>query len=184
MQTWEYAPQFAIRTYAFISPFLIVGQTLKYLLLTKFAIFVGIRCAIAFVAAISHTFLINSFNSMLSEEYSFIFFIFFVTSPGIFFSSSSLLPSSICSSLVSLSVGYWFRKKDELCILFGCIAVLWSGWPFVGLIFAPLGLHILYRRFMYNGMYSVLYILTTGVVLLVTIGAPAALIDIYYYDKW
>jgi len=184
MQTWEYAPQYAIRTYAFISPFILVGHILKSLQLSKFAIFVGIRSVIAFFSALSHSFLINAYKSTLGEEFSFILFVFFLASPGIFFSSSSLLPSSICGSLVSLSVGYWFQNQDELCIIFGCIAVLWSGWPFVGLIFAPLGVHILYRRFKKNGIYSVIYISFIGILAIVAIASPAALIDIYSYNKW
>jgi hypothetical protein len=43
-----------------------------------------------------------------------------------------------------LSFAYWMNNKFLHSITFGSFAVLWTGWPFVGLILLPIGLHMLY----------------------------------------
>ena len=43
MQTWEYSPTYAIRSYAFIYPFYIIGSLLKYFSFSKIQIFYGIK---------------------------------------------------------------------------------------------------------------------------------------------
>ena len=53
-------------------------------------------------------------------------------STGIFYSSTSYLPSAVCSSLLVLSMSSLLRSRFVVTISLGCIAVLWTGWPFVG----------------------------------------------------
>ena len=44
LQTWEYAPEFSIRTYSFIYPIYLFAQALVSMGLSKVTIFYAIRC--------------------------------------------------------------------------------------------------------------------------------------------
>jgi hypothetical protein len=50
-------------------------------------------------------------------------------------------------SVVMLATSTWMKGYYVLTIILGCIAVLWSGWPFVGILFVPLGIHMLWATY-------------------------------------
>ena len=60
--------------------------------------------------------------------------------------------SAVIMSLVMFAAASWMTHKYELTILWGCLAVLWSGWTFAGVIFIPLAYPcygILYQYYKY-----------------------------------
>eukprot|EP01031_Cornospumella_fuschlensis_P029320 gene29320-35395_t len=89
--------------------------------------------------------------------------VFLLGSPGILLSGTSLLPSALCSNLLLLGVCSWIegasdysagerRKKNTwgyfYTIMYGSLAVVWTGWPFVGLVFLPIGLHMIHSQYL------------------------------------
>ena len=58
--------------------------------------------------------------------------IFTLLVSGVFYASTSYLPSALCSSLLMLSISSLLRGNFVLTIFTGCAAVVWTGWPFAG----------------------------------------------------
>ena len=148
MQTWEYAPQYAIRTYAFLSPFWGAGILMKYLNFSKLDIFYGLRSLIGCFTAISEAYFVSSIYKEYGTtmgEYTFLFILF---SSGILYTSTALLPSAIIMSLIMISSSLLINGHYNLTIFVGCVSVLFSGWPFIGVVFVPFGLFMLSDTFL------------------------------------
>lgn len=183
MQTWEYSPVYAIRTYAFVIPFWSIVYTLKSFSLPKVVVFESLKFIIGIFSAFSHsTFLFTILNKLGVDIFQNNL-LFSVFAFGIFNSSTSLLPSAVVANFVLLSLSFWVNNKFLIAILFGCVAVVWSGWPFVAVVFVPIGLHMIAFTFYSYGVSSVISLLLQGLVVLVTVTVPAAAIDFYFYGK-
>jgi hypothetical protein len=149
MQTWEYAPQYAIRTYSFITPFWIFGSFLKFLNVQKLFVFYGIRMLLGCFGAISEGFYVVTIYENYGVEIGRYTLLFLLCSSGVLYCSTALLPSAVIMSIMMVSSSLWIRRQYIATIFLGCVAVLWSGWPFVGILFIPFGLHMLWDTY-YN----------------------------------
>ena len=152
MQTWEYSPSYAIRTYAFITPFWLLGSALKLFDSSKVNMFYSIRTALAILSALSESFFVVAIYEYYGKSIGDLTLVFTLFSSGILYCSSALLPSAVIMSLVMIATTSWLRGRHLTTILIGCISVLWSGWPFIGIIYVPFGLHMLFDTFFNNRM--------------------------------
>lgn len=143
MQTWEYSPDFAIRTYAFVLPLTPIAGIATAFGLDKIQYFFICKCILGVLFALSTKQYIYSLQNTMGNRIALLSLVLLLCSPGQFFCATALLPSAVCASLVMLSFSSWLMKKYTMSILYGSIAVIWSGWPFVGVLFAPLGLYML-----------------------------------------
>lgn len=202
MQTWEYAPSFSIRSYAFIMPlFYPLSLAKEYLGLDKIALFFLARLLLGtFFAYAQSRFILSIFN----QKQRFPKLLARITcgsilfSPGIFLSSTSFLPSACASALVMLSIASWLNDQYYWSIAWGSVAVVWSGWPFVGLLFLPFGIHMLYDVFASNlrsrsnpsggsglsSFFRVMAFCIGSVVVVILVSLPAFAIDHKYYGRW
>ena len=116
---------------------------------------------------------------------SILYYLMYCTA-GILFYSTSLLPSAICCNLLMLSISNYIRKSDLWAIAWGCIAVCCTGWPFVGVLFLPMGLHMLYRQLFSapnRGILALLVFVVKACILLGAICACTVSIDSIFYHK-
>lgn len=192
MQTWEYAPQYALRTYAFIVPIL-VGTFPMSLVVPRHIIFQCIRVLLASFTAYCESRFVASINAYFGWNEAFMTLVLMLLSPGIFFSSTSYLPSAVAMNFVMLSYSSWLYGQFIGTILFGSIAVLWSGWPFVGVLFLPVGLSMVISIFstdaramicgFQGGFSGFLRLAMLGLMVVVFTALPAAIIDFQFYRK-
>lgn len=136
MQTWEYAPQYALRTYAYLAPFVIVGKVLAFCGVDKLGVFFGIRMALALCSAAMETLFVQAIRQKFSKyvtvcvllSYHKLFLVvilsitpretgdytfwFLILAPGVFTSSTALLPSSFCGYCVLAAYTAWFLDKS------------------------------------------------------------------------
>ena len=79
------------------------------------------------------------------------------------------------------------------CIIWGSIAVLCTGWPFVGLLFLPLGLHMVvhsYASVIYSkgthlsALRKVAQLAGAGIIVIAVIQGSVLLLDYKYYNRW
>lgn len=195
LQTWEYAPVFAIRTYSFIFPFSVFSFLLSKLGISKLIVFRCIKCFLGGFAAYSETHFVGAVQEKFGTEVGFVTTLLMLVSPGVFFSSTAFLPSAICMSLLMLSNAAFLREKRIMSILWGCVAVLCTGWPFVGLLFAPLGLHMVCSVYQIAiakkegntfraGIWGIVVLALHGVVIIAVIQGLVLALDYVYYQKW
>jgi alpha-1,2-mannosyltransferase len=197
MQTWEYCPEYAIRTYAFIIPFLPITLLTNFIHLDKLSVFLILKNIIGLFFAVSARTFLRSIKKSFGSHVDGFTFIFLLTSPGIFFASTAYLPSAICSSFLMFSFAAWLEQNFFTSILFGCVAVLWSGWPFVGVILFPIGLDMLYSTFamqqpqgkdnksvtLSDRFIRVFWLIIAGIVIVIVTTGGALAIDSFMYAK-
>lgn len=148
MMTWEYSPEFAIRTYAFVLPFIPMSRLLTIMGCDKITIFFSIKLVLGQGFAWAASQLLRSVRLSLccgprdeedevqGMETMLFSLALLLAAPGIFFSSTAFLPSAVCSSLVMAAIANWSdcgHPRRELygyfaAIVFGCLAVVASGW--------------------------------------------------------
>jgi hypothetical protein len=119
--------------------------------------------------------------------------VFLLLAPGVFFASTAYLPSAVCMTLLMLSIASWLENRFLNSIIWGSIAVLCTGWPFVGLLFLPLGLHMVAHSYASviaskgthsSAAFKVVHLAVSGLVMIVLIQGPVFLLDYQYYNRW
>jgi alpha-1,2-mannosyltransferase len=190
MQTWEYCSEYAIRTYAFILPLLPVTLFWKSFHLDKPSLFLLIKNILGLFFAVSLRSFLRSLCKVFGSTIEWYTFFFLLSSPGIFLSSTAYLPSAVCSSFVMLSFSSWLENNFLMSIFFGSVAVLWSGWPFVGIIFLPIGLEMVVatvgkhtRKPVTVQIARLVSFLLSGIGIVILTATGAVMIDSYMYGK-
>jgi hypothetical protein len=259
-QTWEYSPAYAIRTYSFIFPFYFISYFLLFCydslvyscsifsmsnLLPTFSLFYSVRFIIALFTSYCQSQYIIQCVYTLGYEIGCMTFLFVLVSPGIFYLSTSYLPSSIATSLIMLTFSSWLKENHYTesnsnndnnnnnnnnnssssinsssnnnnnsasssdngkgrtirtpnfippshvsvnyiwTLIFGSFTVLWTGWPFIGIILLPLGLHMLVDTYRSDSrrLSAVLKLAGMGIVIVACVVAPTIVIDGWMYGR-
>lgn len=184
MQTWEYAPEFAIRTYSFIAALWPFGFLYKMVGLSKPEIFLGIRLILGSFTAYAESRFISATGDVFGLAFMRVNTMILLFSPGIFFSATAFLPSAVAMSLTMLFLGAWLKGEFVMAIAWACVSVLCTGWPFVGLIYLPFGLHMLSRRYSEEGlMKGVVPLCYRGAGVLAFFLALSTAVDFVAYGK-
>jgi alpha-1,2-mannosyltransferase len=142
LQTWEYSPVYAIRswTYAGLHSLIIFFGRLLPFVSSKSAEFYFLRIVLAFVCAVCETRLFSVVSRTLNPRIAIIFLIITVTSTGMFHASAAYLPSSFAMYTTMLGVTAFMDWRGGLrtaqgIMWFGIGAVL--GWPFAAALVVP-----------------------------------------------
>ena len=183
MQTWEYSPEFAVRTYAFIYALYPFGYIYQAIGMPKSEVFHGIRLVMAAFTAYSEMTFIKAVEKSYGAAMTRFLTLLMIFSPGIFYSSTSFLPSAVVMNTVMISFAHWMSSKYESAILWACVGTLVSGWPFVGVIFVPMGLHMLYATYTSEGPQGSMTLTFRGASILVAILTLVLSIDYQMYGK-
>jgi len=140
LQTWEYSPDFSIRSWAYIAIHAIPAKIAGLFASSKSFEFYALRVLLAFVCAATETRLYSATLRVLSPRIGVIYLMIVAFSPGFFYASSAFLPSSFAmytSTLGLTSFMDWHggSKTATGIMWFGIGAML--GWPFAGALIIP-----------------------------------------------
>jgi alpha-1,2-mannosyltransferase len=142
LQTWEYSPVYAIRswTYAGIHSIIIALTKLVPFVNNKSAEFYFLRIVFAFVCAACQSKLFSVVSRSMNPRIAIIFLIISITSPGMFHASTAYLPSSFAMYATMLGTAAFMNWKGGMrtaqgIMWFGIGATL--GWPFAAALAAP-----------------------------------------------
>ncbi|XP_011206987.1 alpha-1,2-mannosyltransferase ALG9 isoform X1 [Bactrocera dorsalis] len=177
LQTWEYSPEFALRSYTYLLVQGVPGWIYHKLFNpSPILIFYMIRCMLGFGCAVMERFMYKSICQEFGIHIGRLWLIFQLFSVGMFVSSTALLPSSFSMYFGCAALAAWWQLKYSLAIFFVAISTL-LGWPFGGLIGLPIAADILWRKQLWKTF------LTWTVISAITIGIPMVIIDSTYYRK-
>ncbi|EPZ33863.1 hypothetical protein ROZALSC1DRAFT_29775 [Rozella allomycis CSF55] len=141
MQTWEYSPNFALRSYLYLGIYKIVGSFLSVTGLSKMGIFYALRIITGILCAFGQSFFYETVYNYIHPEIANSLVYCLAFSAGNFISSTALLPNTMSMIIVFFIYGYWFRQRFNpilLCTVM-CICV---AWPFALIIILPALLYI------------------------------------------
>lgn len=147
-QTWEYSPEYSIRSWAFLLPFYGVLYPInKVAELDAYWNFYITRFVLGLISFVLEVGLHWEITKLMSIRTANIWIFFQLFNPGWFHASVELLPSSVAMLLSLGSLKYalrYFSKGNEspfvTSMLFTFVAGV-LGWPFVLLLQVPCCLH-------------------------------------------
>lgn len=154
----------------------------------KLSFFLIVRLVLSIFSAYAEKRFIHATQQVFGFTVALNAAMFMLLSPGVFMCSVAFLPSAVSMSIVLLAVSFWMENRFVASIAMGCIAVFWTGWPFVAVLFVPLGLHMIIASYFSSeekdAMKNVLSLFYKGIITLIVVAAPAAAIDFFMYKKW
>lgn len=177
LQTWEYSPKFAIRSYTYLMihgvPAWIYNKIVNS---SPLFLFYFIRCVLALQCAVVECYLYKSICREFGIHIGRMWLVFQLCSTGMFISSTALLPSSFSMIFGNAALSAWWCQKYRLAIFFTAISAL-LGWPFAAVIGLPIAIEMIFRQKMVKTF--ILWTLISGLTILI----PMILIDSSYYGK-
>ncbi|OQR85604.1 alpha mannosyltransferase [Achlya hypogyna] len=178
LQTWEYSPVYALRSYLYLVVHGVVGKVAGTVLFgsSKLAIFFGLRTALGFACAFSEALfyrgVVKAFGAR-TGRYTLLLLAF---NSGMFQASTAFLPSSFVMYLLMLSAGFWMSDSTSFstpALVTGVVAVV-CGWPYVGVMCLPFALDAIVR-------FGVVRPILTGIVVLAIVVAVEIGTNYYFY---
>jgi alpha-1,2-mannosyltransferase len=153
LQTWEYSPEFALRSYAFLLPYAAAARLGSFVtslsaagrVPEKLAQFYSVRVAQSVLCVVAEVSLYDSCVFRFGKPAARLFLLLLASSPGMFRASSELLPSSFAMIMIMFAFSHWFVGRFLTAVVFVALAAV-LGWPFAALLAVPLALHVSYRR--------------------------------------
>lgn len=156
LQTWEYSPDFALRSYAFLLPYASVAR-FGFMLVRHFfkglasaygerlIQFYSVRVGQALLCAVAELSLYDACVFRFGPHVARVFLGLLVASPGMFRACTELLPSSFAMIMFMFAASNWFMGRFRVAVVFVAIGAE-LGWPFAALLGLPMALHIIVRR--------------------------------------
>uniref|UniRef100_A0A3P9HZX3 Mannosyltransferase n=1 Tax=Oryzias latipes TaxID=8090 RepID=A0A3P9HZX3_ORYLA len=180
MQTWEYSPLYAIRSYAYLWLHALPACLHAHVLQTnKFyhsdfplflvLVFYFVRCVLAFCFC-------PHFGRKFGLHVGRLMLAFLVLSTGMFCSSAAFLPSSFCMCTTMVAMTGWFQDSTPLAVM-GVAAGAIIGWPFSALVGIPIAFDLLLIKREWKSFMT--WTALAGLLLLV----PLVAVDSFFYGK-
>lgn len=182
-QTWEYIPDYALRSYAYLGVHGIAAWLAKFAGMSKILTWYLTRCMIAAVFAAMETSLYAYTKRTFGTMAGWLMLIFTVFSAGHFHAAPAFLPSTWAAVFQGFTfyltvTGASNSKPGPYyagALAAGCCGVL-LGWPFAGLTFVPAGLCMLWnvlKRRLWGALLGMMAVAAVVPLLLVFISAAA-----------
>ncbi|KAL2129328.1 hypothetical protein VTI74DRAFT_7937 [Chaetomium olivicolor] len=190
LQTWEYSPDYAIRSWLYIAVHAL-GVNIRRLLphSSKVAEFYFLRYILAFVCALCQTLMWRAVCLALNPRVGLIFILALVFSPGNFHSSTAYLPSSFAMYMAMVGAAAFMNwrgglKTSQGMFWFALGGVL--GWPFAMALCAPFVMEEVFFAFLSDKerFFEAFIRVMRGVVAAVLLVAFDTAINTFFYKKF
>ncbi|XP_056267647.1 alpha-1,2-mannosyltransferase ALG9 isoform X2 [Pseudoliparis swirei] len=177
MQTWEYSPLYAIRSYAYLWLHALPACLHAHVLQTnKVLVFYFVRCVLAFSCCVCELYFYKAVCKKFGLHVGRLMLAFLVLSTGMFCSSAAFLPSSFCMYTTLVAMTGWFQDSTPLAVL-GVAAGAIVGWPFSALVGIPIAFDLLVLKRQWKS-----FVAWLAVALLLLL-VPLVAVDSYFYGK-
>ncbi|EGW30972.1 uncharacterized protein SPAPADRAFT_62874 [Spathaspora passalidarum NRRL Y-27907] len=185
-QTWEYSPEFSIRSYAYLIPYYAIAKVVSPFVESPEQVFYIIRliglCGFTSFCEIKLFIKLSQYSTNLANWW----ILFNTVAPGMSHARVALLPSSLAMQTTMLAmvdiIDYVKTKQDSrlVCAVFWYFVGGVLGWPFALALGVPVGIYILSEIVQKNVKFT---ILIRCVLALASIVVPIVIIDSIFYQK-
>lgn len=149
LQTWEYSPEFALRSYHYLmlhaAPAFLYHKLLQP---NPLLIFYFIRCLLGLVCSFTEVYFYKAICREFGVHIGRICLAFQLFSAGMFISSSAFLPSSFAMYAAAAACAAWWMQKYGLAVFMTALGSL-LGWPFAALLGLPIAYDMIVKQRMY-----------------------------------
>ncbi|KAJ2944041.1 hypothetical protein O0L34_g8373 [Tuta absoluta] len=175
LQTWEYSPVYAIRSYMPLWLFAVPAKMLS-MFLTPVHVFYCLRGLLAVLTACSELMFYKAVCHEFGVQVGRVWLFLTLPAAGSFASSAAMLPSAWSGALVSAALAAWWRKRYPLAVLFTAATTLLS-WPFTALIGVPIAIDMLLMKRQY------VEFVKWSIISLIVILLPTIAVDSWHYGR-
>ncbi|KAL8796209.1 MAG: hypothetical protein Q9182_007415 [Xanthomendoza sp. 2 TL-2023] len=186
LQTWEYSPEYTIRSWLYIVIHAIIGKFGTLLSSRPMAEFYFIRLALGATCAACETRLFSAICKTFNFRVGIMFAVVMATGPGMFHASVAYLPSSFSMYTTMLGMAAFMDWRGGLktgvgMMWFGIGAIL--GWPFSGALIIPLLAEDFALSLMTGDISEIVYRYLDGIVRSVLVLGLQVAVDAFFYHK-
>uniref|UniRef100_A0A182ITW3 Mannosyltransferase n=1 Tax=Anopheles atroparvus TaxID=41427 RepID=A0A182ITW3_ANOAO len=175
-QTWEYSPEFGLRSYSYLWLHALPAKILGLFVENGVVIFYFLRCLLAVVCAILEYRLYKTIRQKCGTSVGNMFLIFQLICPGMFISSAALLPSSFAMYITIATMTAWMNDQMKTVIAITAFSGL-IGWPFAVIVSIPFVVEQLVKR------KGIMEFVKNAILFGVLFGVPIVLIDSAYFGR-
>jgi len=176
LQTWEYAPQYALRSYAYVGLHAVIGLLVGAAWgADKIAVFHRIHCVLALACAAGELYFVTGIARAFGRRLALVTFVCLLCSAGMLHAAPSYLPSTFTMVGLLFAWGAWLRGRVHSTVA-ATVAALCLGWPFAVVAVLPMGLHLLWRP-------ALLRLLPAAVLSLAALCGVCVAVDFLYYHR-
>jgi len=177
MQTWEYDPKYALRSYMYLMVHAVPAWLYAKLMQPNpMLVFYFLRCLLGCLSASCEVYFYRGVVEEFGVNVGRLTLAILTLSTGMFISSTAFLPSSTSMYLTLLAAGAWFRNNEKPAIFATALSAILS-WPFTALLGVPIALDLLIFRRRFNT-----FIVWSAFSALAILG-PILMCDTFYYGK-
>ncbi|KAJ1679218.1 mannosyltransferase, partial [Spiromyces aspiralis] len=206
-QTWEYGPQFALRSWAFSWIYALIGYVSHFFFALRFKhqLFMVMRLMMGLACSACEATYITAIANRVDRRIANYTLVILATSAGMFHAAVSILPSSFAMYFIMLGSVFTMQSPSLVrahrmiwaLVLFG-IGAVW-GWPYAMIVIVPSVIEELFTRgsdripdeASPKDLYPILKgwrtrrikALCLGLAGIALISAPLVAIDSYYYGR-
>ncbi|XP_047542826.1 alpha-1,2-mannosyltransferase ALG9 [Vanessa atalanta] len=175
LQTWEYSPTYAIRSYMPLWLFAVPAKILSYLT-TPVSVFYTLRSLLAVMTACAELMFYKAVCHEFGVNVGRVWLCLTLPAAGCFASTAAMLPSAWSSALVSAALACWWRKRYPPAVLLTAATVLLS-WPFTALLGVPIAIDMLFLKKQYIDFFK------WSLIALIVILLPSVVVDSWQYGR-
>ncbi|KAJ4456550.1 hypothetical protein; 2-mannosyltransferase ALG9 [Paratrimastix pyriformis] len=182
-QTWEYSPEFGLRSYGYLLPHVGVGMLARLFTSNKIQVWFSIRTTLALFCAACEALFVQGVRYRFRDTIAWVTYAFLMVSAGMFQASVSFLPSAFAMCCIMAGMGCWMQqgssRVSQFWTVFAFEAAALMGWPFSGLCAVPVALNL-----MTGSGYRFVKTVIWGLSALAIIMVPTCLVDHFFYRRW
>ncbi|KAK9369889.1 Alg9-like mannosyltransferase family-domain-containing protein [Lipomyces kononenkoae] len=186
LQTWEYSPVYAIRSWAYIGIHSIMVYICRLAGVSENNLFFALRALLGSFCAFCEINLYSTIWRNISARAATLFLVFSVSATGMFHASVTFLPSTFSMYFTMLAFSYILDEKARYAphralFMFAISGIL--GWPFALLIAAPYVADVLWTVFMNHHRRQMLYGISKVVLYSLLLLVAVVAIDSFAFNK-
>ncbi|KAL9651032.1 hypothetical protein ABK040_012776 [Willaertia magna] len=185
LQTWEYSPVYALRSYLYVWLHVIVGKIALFIgFNSSIEVFYAIRVGLAFLCSLSESIFIKGIYERFGSRIAIWSMLIMLSSSGMFISSVSYLPSTFSMYMLMFAFGTWYSLTSNqlevlmkyifVIIFVGCAIII--GWPFCVVCCIPVAIDTIVK-------YGFLKALKMAVQVSLFLIMITTAVDYHYYKK-
>lgn len=139
-QTWEYAPEYALRSYLYVALHAVVSAVTGGAWgVSKLVVFERTRASLALLCALCEATFCRAVARRFGAFTGAFTVAFMAGSAGMFHAGSAFLPSTFAMYCVMLGAAAFLWGRPGLAMGAGAVAAV-LGWPFAGVVWVPMAL--------------------------------------------
>ncbi|CAB3221142.1 unnamed protein product [Arctia plantaginis] len=175
LQTWEYSPVYALRSYLPLWLFAVPAKILSWFM-TPITVFYSLRVLLAVLSSCAEFMFYKAVCHEFGVHVGRVWLMLTLPAAGMFMCSSAMLPSAWSSALISGALACWWRRRYPPAVLLTAASAILS-WPFTALLGLPIAIDMLFiKRQVYDFM-------KWSAIALLVILLPTIAVDSWHYGK-